>query len=83
MGRFIEIAIDRASLNARQAAAVVRACPVDIFTLDETKGLRTDPAVEDECILCGACVTAAGSAVEVRRAYGARTLVSPAGGSDG
>jgi NAD-dependent dihydropyrimidine dehydrogenase PreA subunit len=83
MGRFVEITIRHERLGATQALAVVRSCPVDVYELDDSGRLSTRPSQEDECILCGRCVSLVPSAIEVRRAYGARTLVSPAGGADG
>jgi len=78
MGRFVEISIDEAALDATAAQAVVRACPFDIYALDAEGGLTTRPEQEDECILCGRCVALAPDAVTVRRAYGARRPVAAA-----
>jgi NAD-dependent dihydropyrimidine dehydrogenase PreA subunit len=69
MGRFVEVSI-AAGLDRAQADAVVRACPVDVFALDESGVLVSVPEHEDECILCGRCVTIAPQAVSVRRRYG-------------
>jgi NAD-dependent dihydropyrimidine dehydrogenase PreA subunit len=74
----IAIAADRVAPEA--AAAVVRACPVEIFVVDGGGGLGTDPEREDECILCGRCVAIAPDAVAVTRAYGARRPVAVADG---
>jgi NAD-dependent dihydropyrimidine dehydrogenase PreA subunit len=85
MGRFIEIEVEIGGerLDRSTASAVVRQCPVDIFALDGER-LTTHPEREDECILCGRCVTLAPDAVSVRRAYGARRPVVAAveGGHD-
>ena len=83
MGRFIEITIRQDQLGAAQALAVVRSCPVDVYKLEESGALSTDAQQEDECILCGRCVSLVPSAIEVRRAYGERAPVGPAGGGDG
>jgi len=83
MGRFVEIAIDGAAVDAPTAEAVVRACPVDVFALGAGGQLVCVPEREDECILCGRCVALAPGGVSVRRAYGARRPVAAAEGGDG
>jgi NAD-dependent dihydropyrimidine dehydrogenase PreA subunit len=84
MGRFVEIAIDAVAVG-EAAAAVVRACPFDVYALDGADRLVSVPEREDECILCGRCVALAPEGVSVRRAYGARRPVPAAaeGGVDG
>jgi ferredoxin-like protein FixX len=82
MGRFITISVEPARLDVAAAKAVVRACPVDIFTLQAGQ-LATDESREDECILCGRCVALASDAVSVTRAYGTRRpIVATAEGHD-
>ncbi len=84
MGRFIEIAIDAAAVDAATAQAAVRACPVDIYALGADGRLEAVSEREDECILCGRCVALAPAGVSVRRAYGARRpVVAAAEGDDG
>jgi NAD-dependent dihydropyrimidine dehydrogenase PreA subunit len=84
MGRFIEIAVDAATVDAPTAQAVVRACPVDIYALASDGALVSVPDREDECILCGRCVALAPERVSVRRAYGARRpVLAAAEGGDG
>lgn len=83
MGRFVEISIDPAALDATAAAAVVRACPVDAFARGAGGALAPVAEREDECILCGRCVALAPGAVSVRRAYGERRPVAAAEGGDG
>ena len=78
MGRFIEVQI-AAGLDPESADAVVRACPVDIFALDDAGALTSMPEREDECILCGRCVALAPQAVSVRRRYGSARAVSASG----
>lgn len=84
MGRFVEVAIDPAAVG-EAAGAIVRACPVDVYALDVADRLVSRPEREDECILCGRCVTLAPEGLTVRRAYGARRPVAAAieGGNDG
>jgi NAD-dependent dihydropyrimidine dehydrogenase PreA subunit len=84
MGRFIEVSLDANGLAPATAQALVRACPVDIFRLGAGGRLETHPEREDECILCGQCVTLAPKAVAVARAYGARrpVLASERDGDD-
>lgn len=84
MGRFVEIAVDAAAVDAATSQAVVRACPVDIYALGAGDALTSVPEREDECILCGRCVALAPDGVSVRRAYGARRpVVAAAEGGDG
>jgi NAD-dependent dihydropyrimidine dehydrogenase PreA subunit len=83
MGHFVEIAIDAAQLDRLGAETVVRACPVDVYALDDRGALASVAEREDECILCGRCVELAPGAVKVRRAYGARREVAAARGGDG
>jgi NAD-dependent dihydropyrimidine dehydrogenase PreA subunit len=71
MGRFVEVTIS-GGVDRALADAVVRACPVDIFALDRSGALTSVPEREDECILCGRCVTIAPETVSVRRRYGSR-----------
>jgi NAD-dependent dihydropyrimidine dehydrogenase PreA subunit len=77
MGRFVEVRI-AGDLDRAQAEAVVRACPVDIFALDRCGALTSAPEREDECILCGRCVTIAPEDVSVRRRYGDQRPVEAA-----
>ncbi len=81
MGRFVEVTI-AGSLDREAAAAVARACPVDIFALDASGALVSVPEREDECILCGRCVTLAPQAVSIRRRYGAERPVAAAEAAD-
>jgi NAD-dependent dihydropyrimidine dehydrogenase PreA subunit len=83
MGRFVGITIEAGALDRASSDAVVRACPVDIFTLDAAGRLATIERNEDECILCGRCVELASGAVTVHRRYGAAREVPAGGGSDG
>lgn len=83
MGRFIEFEIDAGGLEPDRAKQVERACPVDIFALEESGRLVTVERNEDECILCGRCVELAPAAVTVRRAYGERREVAARGEANG
>jgi ferredoxin-like protein FixX len=71
LGLFIEVKVDDPKLaGAEQRQALVASCPVDIFVLADGQ-VESDPAQEDECILCGACLAAAPSgAVSIKRLYG-------------
>jgi len=77
MGRFVHIAVPSGELAQGIVDGVVAACPVDIFGGRDGR-LVTHAEREDECILCGLCVAAAGGQVEVTRAYGAHTPVDAA-----
>lgn len=81
MGRFVEVTIS-GGLDRAQAGVVVRTCPVDIFVLDRSGALTSVPEREDECILCGRCVTIAPDGVSVRRRYGDRRRVEAGEATD-
>lgn len=78
----MEITVAGQELDPESRRRIARACPVDIFRVDDAGALATHPEREDECILCGRCVAIAPQAVEVRRAYGARQPVAAAAGGD-
>jgi NAD-dependent dihydropyrimidine dehydrogenase PreA subunit len=77
VGQFVCIAVDHRRLDGARSKAIVRACPVDIFTYEPCGVLSADASREDECILCARCVTVAPDAISVTRAYGANRPVLP------
>jgi NAD-dependent dihydropyrimidine dehydrogenase PreA subunit len=69
MGIFIRVEVDRARCGPDGGRRLVGVCPVNIF-VDVAHGVDVDPEMEDECTLCGLCLTICSEgAVRIRRLY--------------
>lgn len=70
-GLFIDIKVsDKAAKDRAIAAKLAEVCPVDIFKLDRSGGLRIIEENLDECVLCELCIAAApNNSVEVVKLY--------------
>jgi Fe-S-cluster-containing hydrogenase component 2 len=69
MGIFIRVEVDHARCRPEEARRLVGVCPVNIF-VDSVRGVQVDPDMEDECTLCGLCLTVCSEgAVTIRRLY--------------
>jgi len=70
-GLFIDIKVsDKAAKDRAIAAKLSEVCPVDIFKLDRSGGLRIIEENLDECVLCELCIAAApNNSVEVVKLY--------------
>ena len=76
MGTFIQVQIEADEITLEVAANLVKACPVDIFAMQDNR-LVVVTENEDECTLCELCLNAApAGAVTIRKTYKDETLVS-------
>jgi dissimilatory sulfite reductase (desulfoviridin) alpha/beta subunit len=76
MGVFIKIEIDNDRINPDQSIALVKICPVDIFTIDSNL-LMVASDQEDECTLCERCLEIADpGAIVIHKKYSDELLCS-------
>jgi len=70
VGMFIRLEIDRtACTESSGCAQCVEVCPVDVFVLEDDV-LGVSAQNEDECTLCGLCLSACpGEAIRLIRLY--------------
>jgi NAD-dependent dihydropyrimidine dehydrogenase PreA subunit len=76
MGIFIEVQIDAESLSHDISEHLVRICPVDIFSITDSR-LVVRAEQEDECTLCALCLRAApAGSLRIVKKYADEVLVS-------
>ena len=76
MGVFIIITADEDRIPEEAARRVARACPVDIYGVEEGK-LVIRPEQVDECILCRLCLEQApAGTLRIYKTYSGETWVS-------
>jgi NAD-dependent dihydropyrimidine dehydrogenase PreA subunit len=69
MGVFIQVRVDEKACAPDGGAKLVEVCPVNVFSLVEGR-IVTEPEAEDECTLCGLCLSLyPKGSVTVRRLY--------------
>ena len=73
---FIDITFDKDRIQPDAARALVSACPVDIFKLEDGQ-LAIRPEALDECTLCELCLAIApAGALVIHKLYKDQSLVS-------
>jgi NAD-dependent dihydropyrimidine dehydrogenase PreA subunit len=79
-GIFIAVEVsDEVVSDARLAAKLTEACPVDIYAQDPGGGVRLVESNLDECVLCGLCLAAAPEgAIKVVKLYDNEAALAPA-----
>ncbi len=76
MGIFIQISVQADHFTPEQSQQLVQLCPVDIFELREGE-LQVNPNEEDECTLCGLCLSAVPQgAITIYKTYSGERLIS-------